>query len=79
MSLMGEREVESRNLLPHGNFPLNDGWSGEEGPKIFGKFEIMTCPYKKGSRTSLVCQKFGKELPMFEVYFPPFGIIMILG
>jgi hypothetical protein len=77
MSLTGEHKVESRNLLSNENFPLNDGWSGEERPKKFGKPEILNCPYKKASRTSLVCQKFGKKLPMFDIYFPLFGIIMI--
>jgi hypothetical protein len=77
MSLTGECEVESRNLLSHENFPPNGGWSSEEGPKVFGKPDILNCPYKKGSRTSLVCQKFGKELPMFDVYFPLFRIIII--
>jgi hypothetical protein len=77
MNLTGKRKLESRNLPSHDNFPPNGGWISEEGPKIFGKLEIMTCPYKKVSRTSLICQKFGKELPMFDVYFPLFGIIMI--
>ena len=78
MSLRGERKVESKNLLSYENFPPNGGWSGEEGHKVLGKLEIMNCPNKKGSRTSLVCQKFREQLPIFDVYFPFFRIVMRL-